>query len=105
MKENAGIRVIQQTADADSLIVRTTIATEESGLPVVMVGNDTDLLVILLAHLTSTNIFIMTEINPLTLYQMSDLQSKYNDDRRKLLLAMQSVPILGSPILSLVLQS
>lgn len=53
-----------------------------------MVGNDTDLQVILTPQLKSTNVFILTEISPLKVYKMSYLQSKYNGDKRKLIMAM-----------------
>ena len=50
----AGIHVKQAEADADRLIVSTTLATAESeALPVIVVGTDTDLLVMLVAWVTT----------------------------------------------------
>ena len=56
---NFGIRVKQAEADGDTLIISTALAMVEAAeVPVVVIGTDTDLLVMLLAQaIPSTNIF------------------------------------------------
>ena len=52
--ENAGIIVKQAVSDADTLIVETALQSATSSLfPVVVVGTDTDILVMLVARSTA----------------------------------------------------
>ena len=76
--------------DADTLIVSTTLdLANEISTPIVLCGNDTDLLVIAMVQAKpSSNIFIMTEINPLKIFKISDLQGKYSEGYRELLLPL-----------------
>jgi len=58
---DAVINVKQAETDADSLIVSTALALAESeDLPVIVVGTDTDLLVMLVARAT-TSMHVMPE--------------------------------------------
>jgi len=56
-----GIRVKQAEADADTLIISTALHVAESAeVPVVVIGTDTNLLVMLVARATpSTNVYML----------------------------------------------
>lgn len=52
----AGCKVLQAQGDADTMIVRTPIEEDKKGLQVTaVIGNDTDLLVLLIAHAPADN--------------------------------------------------
>ena len=76
--------------DADTLIVSNTLdLANEISTPILLCGNDTDLLVIAMVQAKpSSNILIMTEINPLKIFKISDLQGKYSEGYRELLLPL-----------------
>lgn len=59
-----GIQTKQTEADADILIVSTDfLATDASGLPVIVVGMDIDLMIMLVAHaLHSINVYPLCQI-------------------------------------------
>ena len=88
--EEKGICIRQAEGDADALIVSTTLdLANEISTPIVLCGNDTDLLVIAIVRAKpSSDIFIMTEINPLKIFKISDLQGKYSERYRELLLPL-----------------
>ena len=72
-----GIIVMQAESDADTLIVSTALHMAESDCnrPVVVVGTDTDLLVMLVARATSSmDLYMMCHINPMMLYSVNHLQ-------------------------------
>ena len=71
-----GIRVKQAGSDADSLIISTALHVAEAAeAPVVVIGTDTDLLVMLLAlTISSTNMYMMCCRNPITIYSIHDIQ-------------------------------
>ena len=75
-----GIQVKQASGDADALIVSTVIDEASKGeSPVVLVGNDTDLLVMLITLADPYyKISMMVETNPVKLYYIPDLQGKYS---------------------------
>ena len=83
-----GIQVKQAKGDADSLIVSTVIDEASKGeSPVVLVGNDTDLLVMLITLANpSYNISMMVETDPVILYNISEIQGKYSRSHRDLFL-------------------
>ena len=72
---SSGITVKQAEADADTLIVSTAFQMGEgSDQPVVVVGTDTDLLVMLVAYATSSmDMFTLCHRNPITLYSVEQL--------------------------------
>ena len=71
----AGVHVKQAQADADALIVSTALSLAESGKPVVVVGTDTDLLVMLVAQATTDmDLYMLCCRNPLTVYRVHDIQ-------------------------------
>ena len=82
-----GIRVIQAEADADTLIVSTALTVAETEkLPVVVVGTDTDLLVMLVARASSgTDTYMKCCSNPEMVYGISDIQEALGDTKNHLL--------------------
>ena len=71
----SGILVKQAMADADSLIVSRALLLAESGKPVVVVGTDTDILVMLVTQaLTNVDVYMLCRKNPITLYRIHDIQ-------------------------------
>ena len=83
----AGIRVIQAEADADTLIVSTALTVaEKEEVPVVVVGTDTDLLVMLVARASSgTDTYMKCCSNPEMVFRVSDIQDALGDTRNYLL--------------------
>ena len=75
-----GITVKQAKSDADALIVSTALQTAETTQnSVIVVGNDTDLMAILISQADpSYDNFLMVETNPPLFYKISDIQSKYD---------------------------
>ena len=73
---NFGIRVKQAEADGDALIISTALdVVEAAEVPVVVVGTDTDLLVMLLARaIPSTNIFMLCCNIPTILYYTASMK-------------------------------
>lgn len=72
-----GLQVKQAKADADSLTAFTAIQTAQNNTdnPVVVVGTDTDLLVMLMAHATSELVLYMPcSHKPKTIYRISDIK-------------------------------
>jgi len=76
-----GIRVKQAEADADTLIISTALHVAESAEePVVVIGTDTDLLVMLVVRATpSTNVYMLCHSNPTTLYNIHEIQCVIGD--------------------------
>lgn len=75
LMNEAGVHVKQAQADADALIVSTARFLAESGKPVVVVGTDTDLLVMLVAQATTNmDLYMMCTTNPITVYRVHDIQ-------------------------------
>lgn len=75
MLNQSGIAVKQASADADALIVSTALSLAESGEPVVVVGTDTDLLVMLVAQATTDmDLYMLCSTNPTTLYRVHEIQ-------------------------------
>ena len=83
-----GIIVEQTKSDADALIVSTALQTAgTTRTSVVVVGNDTDLMVMLIFQADpSYDIFLMVETNPPLFYTISDIQSKYDRQHCELFL-------------------
>ena len=70
-----GVQVKQAQADADALIVSTALSLAESIKPVVVVGTDTDLLVMLVAQATTDmDLYMLCCKNPTTVYRVHDIQ-------------------------------
>ena len=77
----------QDPADADILIVSTalTLAKTERR-PVVVVGTDIDLLVMLISQSSSDmGIHMLCHRNPLQLYNIDELQSTFGDMKQHLM--------------------
>ncbi|KAG0710803.1 hypothetical protein GWK47_022052 [Chionoecetes opilio] len=71
----SGILVKQVMADADALIVSIALSLADSGKPVVVVGTDTDILVMLVAQATTNmDVYMLCRKNPTTLYRVRDIQ-------------------------------
>ena len=82
-----GIRVKQAEADADTLIISTALHVAESAEePVVVIGTDTDLLVMLVARTTpSTNMYMLCRSNPTTMYNIHEIQRVIEDTAKHLM--------------------
>lgn len=74
--ENSGVLCSQAPADADYLISNTALASATvQDRPVILVGNDTDLLVMLVDKATPTmDIYMQFRNNPLTIYSITEIQ-------------------------------
>ena len=85
-----GIATFQAEADADYLLASkiVSLAAEEM-LPVVLVANDTDLIILLVKHSTPlSNVYLMKESNPVTLYKINEIQEKIPLPHRDYLLVL-----------------
>ena len=81
-----GIQVKQAEADADSLIVSTALSLAECGKPVVVVGTDTDLLVMLVTLAsTKVDMYMLCCKNPTALYRVQDIQEGMGSTSRYLM--------------------
>lgn len=72
--QEEGLQVEQAKADADSLIVSTAIQTakKNTGRPVVVVGTDTDFLVMLVAQATpELDLYMLCSHKPKTIYRIN----------------------------------
>ena len=82
----AGIQVKQAQADADALIVSTALSLAAPGKPVVVVGTDTDLLVMLVTLATTNmDLYMLCCKNPTTLYRVHDIQASIGDTSKYLM--------------------
>ena len=70
------IRVKQAGADADTLVVSTALSGAELGQkPVILVGRDTNLLVVLVARvISSAQVYMLCHRNPVTVFNIHDIQ-------------------------------
>ena len=86
MMHSPGICVKQADANADTLIVSTALSIEESQALPVVVGTDTDLLVMLVARTTTTtDIYMLCRSSPTTLYSILEIQRAIGDTKKYLL--------------------
>ena len=68
-----GIQTEQAEADADFIMASRVIGkASQVSSPVILVGNDTDLLILLLL----ANTFMVKETNPMILYNINEIQNK-----------------------------
>ena len=76
--------------DADFMLAAKSLSTaEESEVPVVLVANDTNLLVLLVKQpVLLPNVYFMREVNPVTLYNIKDVQEKIPLPQREYLLVL-----------------
>ena len=82
----AGVQVKQAQADADALIVSTALSLAESIKPVVVVGTDTDLLVMLVAQATTNmDLYMLCCKNPTTVYRVHDIQGSIGNTSKYLM--------------------
>lgn len=83
----AGIYVKQANADTDTVIVSTALAVAESkNWPVVVVGTDTDLLVIQEAQAsTATDIFMICSISPVIALNIQEIQNAVGETKHHLM--------------------
>ncbi|KAK3894781.1 hypothetical protein Pcinc_001503 [Petrolisthes cinctipes] len=82
----AGIQMKQAQADTDALIVSTALSLTASGKPVVVVGTDTDLLVMLVTLATvNMDLYMLCCKNPTTLYRVHDIQASIGDTSKYLM--------------------
>lgn len=82
----ADVQVKQAQADADALIVSTALSLAESGKPVVVVGTDTDLLVMLVAQAsTNMDLYMLCCKNPTTVYRINDIQDSIGNTSKHLM--------------------
>lgn len=83
-----GVTCLQASADADYMLTSTTVAYAEvhDTRPVVLVGTDTDLLVMLIDRVATANVYMQYSRN--TVYNISDMQqSMHTQSRQHILLA------------------
>ena len=87
--QHIGINCKQHESDADHLIIST--AMEIAGLnpkPIVVVGTDTDLLVMLVAQcLPNMNIFMLFQHSPAIMYNIYEIQEAHDQLKTHLLAA------------------
>ncbi|KAK3895922.1 hypothetical protein Pcinc_000395 [Petrolisthes cinctipes] len=84
--KHAGIQMKQAQAGADALIVSTALSLTASGKPVVVVGTDTDLLVMLVTLATANmDLYMLCCKNPTTLYRVHDIQASIGDTSKYLM--------------------
>ena len=82
----ADIQVKQAQADADALIVSTALSLAVSGKTVVVVGTDTDLLVMMVSQaITNMDLYMLCCKNPTTLYRIHDIQANIGDTSKYLM--------------------
>ena len=82
------VLVKQDHADADHLIVYTALTTlaQTKRKPVVVVGTDTDLVVMFISQSSSNmDIHVLCHRNPLQLYNIGELQSNVGDMKQHLM--------------------
>ena len=91
--DNAGISCSQSTGDADHLISSTALtAAHIMDRPVILVGNDTDLLVMLVDKAIPTmNIFMQFSSYSLTIYSIIDIQNALHEVAKKHILFANAV--------------
>jgi len=90
--EQKHLTCFQSNGDADSLICDIAIASTRSNQPVVLVGNDTDLLVILISAVTDeVNLSIQLTTSPNTIYRISDIQKALSLDVRSHILLAHAI--------------
>ena len=83
-----GIKVEQHVGDADSLIVSTALLLQNQAKPVIVVGTDTDILVMLISIAPhNANIYMLCSVNPIQLFNIQELQSTHVSIRHHLLFA------------------
>ncbi len=84
---HSNITVKQAEADADSLIISTALSVSQSlSKPVVVIGTDTDLLVMLVSQATPlTRMHMMFKRNPLCVYDITDIQHSIGGARKHLM--------------------
>ena len=76
----SGILTKQAKANADAMIVLTALTLAESGKPVIAVGTDTDILVMLVARATTNmDVHMLCRKNPPKLYRIRDIQDNIGD--------------------------
>ena len=87
--EAKGMCVKQSTGDADWLIVSTAMDTAEAeNAPVVVVGTDTDLLVMLVAQATAEmDLHMLFGRNPLQVYSIGEIQAAFENIKKHLMFA------------------
>ncbi len=85
----AGVTVKQAVADADTLIVTTALDKAKCGSKVVVVGTDTDLLVMLVARASSAmKLFMLkpgTSSKPAKIYDIDTIQQAIGDVKENML--------------------
>ncbi|KAE8740861.1 hypothetical protein FOCC_FOCC013607 [Frankliniella occidentalis] len=87
--ERAGVQVRHADADADYLIVQTALEAGRAGGSVVMVGEDTDLLVLLAVHANNTDVSMLMpgrQDSPRRVFCSKKLQEALGPHRDLLLL-------------------
>ena len=88
MMTHAGIAVKKAVANADALIVSTAISLAEFGVPVpvVVMGTDMDLLVMLVNRAApNMHLYMLCCRNPITLYKISDIQESLGETSNHLM--------------------
>ena len=82
-----GIHTNQAEADTDRLIASTAIlASETSAPPVIVIGTDTEVLVMLVTQaLPYTNVYMLCQTNPPMSYNCNDIQHAIGDTAKQLL--------------------
>jgi len=99
--ENAGHSVLQARDDADTLIVQTALNCGRLANPVVVVANDTDVLVLLVYHIHAHSenvgeVFMLSEVSsrklqPKMLIPIHDIVTSLGPNAAEVLLAIHSM--------------
>ena len=83
LRSQAGVQVKQAQADADALIVSTALLL---AIKPVVVGTDTDLLVMLVAQATTNmDLYMLCCKNPTTVYRVHDIQGSIGNTSKYLM--------------------
>jgi hypothetical protein len=85
--ESKGLTVKQSNADADWLIVSVAMdVAQTANAPVVVVANDTDLLVMMVGQATSSmDLHMLFGRNPLNLYSIGEIQTAFHSVKQHLM--------------------
>ncbi|KAG1706167.1 Carcinine transporter [Nymphon striatum] len=82
------IKTRQATADADRLIVETALSESGNSHPVVVIGTDTDLLVMLISLAPpDCGMYMLCSTNPIALYSITLIQNAVGNKKPHLLFA------------------
>ena len=91
--KEADVITSQADGDADHMLVSQALTEgESSGRPVVVVGNDADLVAMLISDGgDNSDMYIMLETNPVNIFKVKDMQENFSHQCRELIIAMHCI--------------